>query len=130
MSSNKTARPLLRAGSRIAGRIGAVWYAVYVETPKESPSRIKPIDSKQLAENIHLAEELGATVVKVKAKRPADGLIAFANREGITHVIFGQSWRTRWGILLHGSVLNRFLSEVQGAAVHIIPPSGKHEKQD
>lgn len=130
MSSNQTARPLLRAGSRIAGRIGAVWYAIYVETPKEHPSRIKPYDSKQLAENIHLAEELGATVVKVKAKRPADGLIAFARREGITHVIFGQSWRTRWDILLHGSVLNRFLLEVQGAAVHIIPPGHNLEKQD
>lgn len=130
MSSNQTARPLLRAGSRIAGRIGAVWYAIYVETPKENPSRVKPSDSKQLAENIHLAEELGATVVKVKAKRPADGLIAFAKREGITHVIFGQSWRTRWDILLHGSVLNRFLLEVQGAAVHIIPPGHKPDRQD
>jgi two-component system sensor histidine kinase KdpD len=130
MSSNQTAKPLLRAGARIAGRIGAVWYAVYVETPKENPSRIKSPDSKQLAENIQLAEELGATVVKVKAKRPEDGLISFAKREGITHVIFGQSWRTRWDILLHGSVLNRFLLEVQGAAVHIIPPSHHLERQD
>ncbi len=129
MSSNQTAKPLLRAGARIAGRIGAVWYAVYVEIPKESPSRIKSSDSTQLAENIHLAEELGATVVKLKAKRPADGLIEFAKREGITHVIFGQSWRTRWDILLHGSVLNRFLLEVQGAAVHIIPPGHSLEKQ-
>ena len=130
MSSNQTAKPLLRAGSRIAGRVGAVWYAVYVETPKESSSRIRPADAKQLAENIQLAEQLGATVVKVKAKRPADGLIEFAKREGITHVIFGQSWRTRWDILLHGSVLNRFLSEVQGAAVQVIPPSEKFPGQE
>lgn len=39
--------------------------------------------------NIALAENLGATVVRVKATRPADGLIEFARREGITHVIFG-----------------------------------------
>src|SRR5262249_61507830 len=31
MSSNQTAKPLLRAGARIAGRIGATWYAVYVQ---------------------------------------------------------------------------------------------------
>ena len=36
-------------------------------------------------------KSLGATVVRVKADRPADGLIAFAKREGITHVIFGQT---------------------------------------
>jgi two-component system, OmpR family, sensor histidine kinase KdpD len=67
-------------------------------------------------------------VVKVKAKKPADGLIEFAKREGITHVIFGQSSRTRWDILLQGSVLNRFLAEVKGAAVQVIPPSDSLEK--
>ena len=121
MSSNQTAKRLLRAGSRIAGRLGAVWYAVYVETPMENSSRIEPYNARQLAENITLAEELGATVVRVKAKRAADGLIEFARREGITHVIFGQTARSRWDVLLHGSVLNRFLSEVKGAAVQIIP---------
>ena len=71
--------------------------------------------------NIALAEELGATVVRVRADRPADGLIAFAKREGITHVIFGQSARTRWEILLKGSTLNRFLEEVRDAAVQVVP---------
>lgn len=100
MSSSQTAKPLLRAGARIAGRIGATWYAVYVETPREDPSRIKPEDARQLTENIQLAVKMGATVVEVKAKRPADGLVEFAKRDGITHVIFGQSSRTRWQILL------------------------------
>ena len=43
---------------------------------------IRAGDREQLARNIALAEELGATVVRVKADRPADGLIAFAKREG------------------------------------------------
>src|SRR5215510_5930121 len=130
MSSNQTAKPLLRAAARVAGRTGARWYAVYVQTPQEGPSRIQPKDAQQLRENIQLAIKMGATVVEVKAKRPADGLIEFAKREGITHVIFGQSSRTRWDILLHGSILNRFLSEVKGASVQVIPAneeSWKHE---
>jgi two-component system sensor histidine kinase KdpD len=127
ISSSATARRLLRTGSRIAGRLGAVWYAVYVETPNEAPSKISPENAAQLAENLTMAEELGATVVKLKARRAGDGLIAFARREGITHVIFGQSARTRWDILLHGSVLNRFLAEVRDAAIQVIPaePRGK-----
>jgi two-component system sensor histidine kinase KdpD len=125
ISSNQTAKKLLRAGSRIAGRLGAIWYAVYVETPEANPSRINVKNARQLAENLTLAEELGATVVKLKAKRAADGLIEFARREGISHVIFGQSARSRWDILIHGSVLNRFLSEVKDAAVQVIP-AGDH----
>ena len=61
LSTNQTAKKLLRAGSRIAGRLGAVWYAVYVETPRENPSNIKPENAKNLAESIEMAEDLGAT---------------------------------------------------------------------
>lgn len=121
MSSSTDALRVLRAGARIAGRLGARWYAVYVETPREAPGKIKAQDRDALQRNIALAEELGATVVRVKADRPADGLIAFATREGITHVIFGQTARSRWEILLKGSTLNRFLEEVRDAAVQVVP---------
>ena len=121
MSSNAEATRVLRTGSRIAGRLGARWYAVYVETPREAPGRISQADREALQRNIALAESLGATVVRVKADRPADGLIAFAKREGITHVIFGQSARNRLEILMKGSTLNRFLQEVRDAAVQVVP---------
>jgi two-component system sensor histidine kinase KdpD len=121
MSSSVNAPRVIRAGARIAGRLGARWYAVYVETPAELPERIKSVDREQLQRNIALAESLGATIVRVKAERPADGLVAFAQREGITHVIFGQSSRTRLEILMKGSTLNRFLEEVKDAAVQVVP---------
>ena len=121
MSSNPDATRVIRTGARIAGRLGARWYAVYVETPREMPGRITPADRDALQKNISLAEALGATLVRVKADRPADGLIAFAKREGITHVIFGQSARNRLEILMKGSTLNRFLQEVRDAAVQVVP---------
>ena len=124
MSSNALAPRVLRTGARIAGRLGAKWYAVYVETPHERPGRINAEDSEALQQNIKLAESLGATVVKVHADHPSDGLIAFAQREGITHVIFGQSARSRWEILWRGSTLNRFLSTVRDAAVQVVPLEG------
>jgi len=121
MSSNAEAPRVIRIGSRIAGRLGARWYAVYVETPREAPGKITPADRDALHRNIVLAESLGATVVRVKADRAADGLIEFAKREGITHVIFGQTARSRWEILLKGSTLNRFLEEVRDAAIQVVP---------
>jgi two-component system sensor histidine kinase KdpD len=121
MSSNAMAPRVIRTGARIAGRLGAKWYAVYVETPQERPTRIASQDSDALQQNIRLAETLGATVVRVKADRPADGLVAFAQREGITHVIFGQSARKRWEILWRGSTIDKFLTEVRDAAVQVVP---------
>jgi len=123
IASRGGARKLLRAGSRIAGRLASDWYAVYVETPREEAGRIKPEDYAALQESITLAEQLGAKVVKLKGCRVADALIDFARREGITHVVFGQSSRSRWDILMHGSVLNRFLHEVRDATVQVVPLS-------
>lgn len=127
MASRGSAKKLLRAGSRIAGRLAGDWYAVYVETPREEMGRIKPGDYAALQENIRFAEELGSKVVKLKARHVADALIDFARREGITHVVFGQSSRSRWDILVHGSVINRFLDEARDATVHVVPMKSKDE---
>lgn len=121
MASRGSAKKLLRTGSRIAGRLASDWYAVYVETPREEMGRIKPQDYAALQENIQFAQQLGARVVKLKARHVADALIDFARREGITHVIFGQTSRSRWDVLLHGSVINRFLDEVRDATVQVVP---------
>jgi two-component system, OmpR family, sensor histidine kinase KdpD len=127
MASRGSAKKLLRVGSRIAGRLASDWYAVYVETPGEEMGRIKPEDYGALQENIRFAEELGAKVVKLKSRRVADALIGFARREGITHVVFGQTSRSRWDILLHGSIINRFLDEVRDATVQVVPLEIKDE---
>jgi two-component system sensor histidine kinase KdpD len=121
MSSNALAPRVIRTGARIAGRLGSKWYAVYVETPRERPGQIRRADADALEDNIRLAESLGATVVRVKAAHASEGLIAFAQREGITHVIFGQSARTRLEILWRGSTLNKFLGAVPDAAVQVVP---------
>jgi len=125
MASRGSAKKLLRVGSRVAGRLASDWYAVYVETPGEEPGFIKPSDHAALQENIRFAEELGAKVVKLKSRRVADALIDFAKREGITQVVFGQTSRSRWQILLHGSILNRFLREVRDATVQVVPVETK-----
>ena len=119
MSSNPMAPRVIRTGARIAGRLGAKWFAVYVETPRERPDKARRPSA--LEDNIKLAESLGATVVRVTADRPAEGLIAFAQREGVTHVIFGQSARTRWELIWQGSTLDRFLNAVPDAAVQVVP---------
>lgn len=122
VASRGSAKKILRTGSRIAGRFATEdWFAVYVETPSEEPGRIDPKAYAALQENISFAETLGAKVVKLKSSNVADALLEYARNEGITHVIFGQSARSRWDIFWRGSVINRFLAEVKDAAVHVIP---------
>jgi two-component system sensor histidine kinase KdpD len=121
MASRGNTKKLLRIGSRLAGRFASDWYAVYIETPRESPGRINPRDFAALQESIRFATELGARFVKRAGNNVANELIAFARGEGITHVVFGQTARLRWDILLHGSITNRFLHEVRDATVQVVP---------
>jgi two-component system sensor histidine kinase KdpD len=130
MASRGSARTLLRVGSRIAGRLATDWYAVYVETPREEPGRIKPDDHVALSDNIRFAKQLGAKVVKLKGSRVSDALVEFARREGITHVIFGQSARSRWDLLVHGSIVDRFLRDVRNATVQIVPVKNEDGAED
>ncbi|HEY1913327.1 MAG TPA: sensor histidine kinase KdpD [Vicinamibacterales bacterium] len=121
MASRGSAKTILRVGSRIAGRLATDWYAVYVETPREGPGRITPQEHVALAENTRFARQLGAQVVCLKSSKVADALVEFAKQHGITHVVFGQSARSRWNLLIHGSIVDRFLRDVRNATVQIVP---------
>jgi two-component system, OmpR family, sensor histidine kinase KdpD len=111
---------LLRAGARIASRLSTIWYAVRVETPDDET--LTNAESRhQMNEYQRLARDLGAKVVVLKDKKVSNALIQFAKREGISHVVFGQSARSRMDILLRGSVINRFLAEVRDVTVQVVP---------
>lgn len=111
---------LLRVGARIAGRLATNWYAVYVAPPDGKP-HVDPEAQQRLEEHQRMARDLGAKVVNLTDKNVSDALVRFAQQESISHVVFGQSARSRWEILLRGSTLNRFLSEVRDVTVQVVP---------
>jgi two-component system, OmpR family, sensor histidine kinase KdpD len=120
-----SARPgmerLLRTGARIAGRLATNWFVVYVESPGSDHRHGDPEAFTRLEEYERMARDLGARVVVLKDRRVADALIEFARKENISHVVFGQSARTRWDILLRGSIINRFLNEMRDTTVQVVP---------
>ncbi len=110
MSSAPSAtRRLLRQGARLAGGLNSRWFVVYVRTRAETPERIDAAALRSLTENIRLAKELGAEVVRLDGGDVAEALARFARERGITHAIFGRSRRPAWRDRLRGSVLDRFM---------------------
>jgi two-component system sensor histidine kinase KdpD len=112
---------LLRVGARVAGRLASNWYAVYVTRPEDDKGHGDPEAFHRLEEYQRMARDLGAKVVNLTDRNVSDALIRFAQQESISHVVFGQSARSRWDILWRGSVLNRFLSEVRDVTVQVVP---------
>jgi two-component system sensor histidine kinase KdpD len=120
---------LIRIGARIAGRLATNWYAVYVETPGKDLRNNDPGAMQRMEEYERMARDLGAKVVVLNDKNVADALIDFTKRENISHVVFGQSARSRFDILLRGSVINRFLAEVRDTTVQVVPMSKIKDKE-
>jgi len=129
LSSRPGTERLLRAGARIAGRLATNWYAVYVETPDSDHRHGDPEAFARLEEYERMARELGARVVTLKGKSVSDTLIDFAQQENISHVVFGQSARSRFDILLRGSIINRFLAEMRETTVQVVPLSREKERE-
>jgi two-component system sensor histidine kinase KdpD len=121
LSTRPGTERLLRVGARVAGRLATNWYAVYVTRPEDDKGHGDPEAFQRLEEYRRMARDLGAEVVNLTDKNVSDALIRFAQQESISHVIFGQSARSRFDILLRGSVLNRFLAEVRDVTVQVVP---------
>ena len=111
---------LLRVGARIAGRLATNWYAVYVSKPDDK-GHGDPEAYQRMEEYKRMARDLGAQVVSLTDRNVSDARVRFAQQENISHVVFGQTTRSRWDILLRGSVLNRFLKEVRDVTVQVVP---------
>ena len=44
--------------------------------------------------------------------------------------IFGQSARSRWDLVMHGSIVDRFLRDVRDATVQIVPVRSDADTED
>jgi two-component system, OmpR family, sensor histidine kinase KdpD len=128
LSTRTGTERLLRVGARIAGRLASNWYAVYVNRPDDK-GHSDPEAYHRLEEYQRMARDLGAKVVILTDRNVSDALIRFAQQENISHVVFGQSARSRWDILWRGSVLNRFLSEVRDVTVQVVPMQALKKRQ-
>jgi two-component system sensor histidine kinase KdpD len=113
------ARILLRRGSRLAGRLNTSWFVVLVETPELAPDQIDAETQRLLYDNVRRAEELGAEVVRLKAKDPVPALIEFARGHRVAHLMLGRSRSGRFQRALGRSTMYRLIEAAEGFDVHI-----------
>ncbi len=121
MSSQPSATArLLRHGARLAGGINSRWFVVYVRTAHESIERIDSVSLRALTDNIRMARELGAEVVRLEGDDVVAALATFARREAITHAVLGRTRLPVWRERLRGSLLDRFMRQVPHVDVLVV----------
>jgi two-component system sensor histidine kinase KdpD len=98
-----TAR-IIRAARRMAAGLRAGWVAAYVETPGHA--RLSRADQDVVAQNLRLAEQLGAQTVTLSGHSVSEEILAYARDHNITRILVGKPTHSRWRDRLRGSVLN------------------------
>jgi two-component system sensor histidine kinase KdpD len=118
-SGSPRAHLLLRRASRMAGRLNVHWYAVYVETPREEPTRIDAASQRRLFDAQQVARDLGAEVHHIKSKDPVDGILEFARANGVTDIVIGVTERSWLKQMLGMTIPQRLLRKARGFDLHL-----------
>ena len=108
---------LLRKAARLADRLNAPWYAVYIQTPNEDMTRISAAVQRQISNNLALVQQLGGVEMTFKGADVVSTIAAFAKEYGITHIVLGRTqrpWYRRW---FGQSVLDKLLQTIPEADV-------------
>jgi two-component system, OmpR family, sensor histidine kinase KdpD len=111
---------LLRKAARLADRLNAPWYAVYIQTPAEDLTRTDAATQRILGKNLELAQQLGGVPMTFKGKDIVSTITAFAREYEIKVVVMGKSHRPWHRRIFGGSILDRLLRESDGLDVVIV----------
>src|SRR5450631_889883 len=77
-------------------------------------------NQRTLAANVRFAENVGASIVRLKGKSVAEAVSGFVNEKHITQVVFGRSATRGWKRYFYLSAIHQFLRDAPAVDVHIV----------
>jgi len=116
ISSNPKAQYLIARAARMARRMDAELYAVYVDIGRDTDQTSR----EKREANLQFAESLGATIVRLEGKSVAEAVAAFAREKHVTQIIFGRSAVGGWRKLLYLNNIHQILRGAPTVDVHIV----------
>jgi two-component system, OmpR family, sensor histidine kinase KdpD len=119
-SRSPNAPALLRKAARLADRLNAPWYAVYIQTPAEDLTKTDAATHRILGKNLELAQQLGGIPMTFRGRDVASTIAAFAHEYGIKVIVMGRTLKPWYRRLWGGSILDRLLDLADGVDVVIV----------
>lgn len=129
-SRGPNSEALLRYASRLAGRLNRNWYAVYVQTRRESPTVIDAATQRLLSNTLSIAQELGATVFTYKGDDVVKTILRFAKEYRVGHIVIGSTRKSFpfWKRLLgQTGIIERLIMESSGITIVVLDTASIRE---
>ncbi len=128
VSPSPLSERLVRTARRLAARLNAEWFAVYVETPGHA--RMSQASRDRIAYNLQLAESLGAKTLTLSGQSVAEAVVDFARTHNIATMMVGKPLRPRWWELLKGTVFDRIIRESRDLDIYVISNASPTQSLD
>lgn len=128
VTASPNAERLIRRGFRIAYRLKAEWYVIYVHRGGVIPDEIK----KRIEHLKELSTRLGGVFevqITLKERDVASILVSKSDEKMATQMILGQSGRSIWKRMCHGSVVRTVLRDARHMDVLIVADYDPHAKK-
>lgn len=119
-SNDVVTKKVIRKAARLAAYYHGEWYVLYVQTPRESVGRIKLSDQRHLINNMKLATELGAEVLRVQDANVANAIINTAKEKEITTVCIGKPHISLFGIILRTNIFSQLLKTLSSNEIDLV----------
>jgi two-component system sensor histidine kinase KdpD len=117
VSTYPNAIQLIRRGARLAAYMHAPFYCLFVDDPDRFLTRDESLHINTCQQ---LCKEFGGEFVRVTDQNKARAISEIAKNYHISQIVIGESQRSRWRLLLRGSLTHQLLRAVKHIDVHII----------
>ncbi|WP_414581438.1 universal stress protein [Scytonema sp. PCC 10023] len=118
---------LLRRGARIASYMNAPLYVVFVAEPDRFLTKEESLYIETCEK---LCKEFDGTFIRHTSTDIAEAIAQVAEKYRITQIVIGASQRTRWQILLKGSLTHKLLRLLKNIDLHIISAEKSVERNN
>jgi two-component system sensor histidine kinase KdpD len=95
---------LVRGARRLATRLGAEWFVVWVESPGQPA--LSAEERRQLASAFALAEQLGAQTATITGPSVSEAVLRFARERNVSKLVLGKPAHPRWRDRIRGSLVD------------------------
>ncbi|MBI5232398.1 MAG: universal stress protein [Coriobacteriales bacterium] len=116
-----TARPasmkLVRRGYQLSHRLDGDLWVIHVRPPA---MLLGAAEEQALEQLRNLTREFGGHFVELTGDNIATEIIEFARTHQVTFIVMGQSVRSRWDEILHGSIVTKISRETRNIDVVIV----------
>ncbi|WP_069659697.1 histidine kinase [Arcticibacter eurypsychrophilus] len=121
ISSNpQIAKTVIRKTARLASYYRSPWLVLYVQSSAENADRIKLDKQRHLINNMKLATELGAEVIRVKSDYITQTIMQIAEEKEITTICVGKPHLNIWQVLLRTAIFNQLLQKIAATDTDLV----------